>query len=68
MIRLVPTAGFVFPFTVNKLLLSVDLVSALLLQIQLAPLSRSGVECRSCHCRLRPSAPCREVDPIMALQ
>jgi hypothetical protein len=33
MIRFVPTAGFVFPFTVNQLLPLVDLVRALLLQI-----------------------------------
>jgi hypothetical protein len=46
MIRFVPTAGFVFPFTVNKLPLLVDLVRALLLSLQIQTATFVAVACR----------------------
>lgn len=68
MIHVVPTVVFDFALTVNKLPIEVDLVRELLPQIHLAPVAVARVERRSCHRKLRPSAPCREGDPMVALR
>jgi hypothetical protein len=65
MIHFVPAEVFDFPFTLNNLPLEIDLVGALLPQMRLA--LSSPVEWRSCDCKLRPSARCREVGPIVVL-